>query len=317
MSVLITRVLRSFQISGSPYSFLFPLSLFSTDTLLSSSRVTLPHGRTSKVPSYPSGPSEDNDSSCEEYEYMNKQAFMMTLSPRQQPGHSKDGHWLQMNKRQRSSLPSLDTEYTECTGHRTSAGENRGGQTKNEEHQDYEFPALNSDSDNTEQQGSGDMEYKYMDIQSVGPDDPPTRDVPHPGATPKQRMKGEREVEEEEDDEYVEEDDYQYTNRQPKLRQDLRGREGLRMQGEGEGEVDEYEDMDSLAAPGAVDPVEYENVQREGEGAVGDMGGQHTGMGAFVKVRAGVGEPSGGDCSFDNPDYWQSRLFLKLNAVNT
>ncbi|XP_021465624.2 receptor tyrosine-protein kinase erbB-3-like isoform X2 [Oncorhynchus mykiss] len=296
------------------------------ETLLFSSQVTLPHWKTSKVSSYPSGPSEDHDSACEEYEYMNKQASIMYLSPRQQPGHSKDGpHRLKMNKRQCSSVP--DTEYSKCMGYRTSAGENSGGQTKNSEHQDYEFPALNSDADNTEQLGSGDMEYKYMDIRSVGPeaserpDDPPTRDVPHPGATPKQRMKGEREVEEEEDDEYVveyvEEDDYQYTNRQPKLRQDLRGREGLRMQGGGEGEVDEYEDMDSLAAPGAGDPVEYENVQREGEGAVGGIGGQHTGMGAFVKVCAGVGEPSGGDCSFDNPDYWQSRLFLKLNAVNT
>ncbi|KAM9523548.1 receptor tyrosine-protein kinase erbB-3-like isoform 2-T2 [Salvelinus alpinus] len=296
------------------------------ETLLFSSQVTLPRGKTSKVSSYPSGPSEDHDSACEEYEYMNKQASIMYLSPRQQPVHSKDGpQRLKMNKRQCSSVP--DTEYSKCMGHRTSAGENRGGQTKNEEHQDYEFPALNSDSDNTEQRGSVDMEYKYMDILSVGPeaserpDDPPTRDVPHPGATPKQWMRGEREVEEEEDDEYVveyvEEDDYQYTNRQPKLRHALRGREGLRMQGGGEGEVDEYEDMDSLAAPGAGDPVEYENVQREGEGAVGGMGGQHTGMGAFVKVRAGVGEPSGGDCSFDNPDYWQSRLFLKLNAVNT
>ncbi|XP_024283098.1 receptor tyrosine-protein kinase erbB-3 isoform X2 [Oncorhynchus tshawytscha] len=296
------------------------------ETVLFSSQINLPHWKTSKVSSYPSGTSEDHDSACEEYEYMNKQASIMYLSPRQQPGHSKDGpHRLKMNKRQCSSVP--DTEYSKCMGYRTSAGENRGGQTKNEEHQDYEFPALNSDSDNTEQQGSGDMEYKYMDIRSVGPEaserpnDPPTRDVPHPGATPKQRMKGEREVKEEEDNkyvvEYVAEDDYQYTNRQPKLRQDLRGREGLRMQGGGEGEVDEYEDMDSLAAPGAGDPVEYENVQREGEGAVGGMGGQHTGMGAFVKVRAGVGEPSGGDCSFDNPDYWQSRLFLKLNAVNT
>ncbi|XP_038871911.1 receptor tyrosine-protein kinase erbB-3-like [Salvelinus namaycush] len=296
------------------------------ETLLFSSQVTLPRGKTSKVSSYPSGPLEDHDSACEEYEYMNKQASIMYLSPRQQPVHSKDGpQRLKMNKRQCSSVP--DTEYSKCMGHRTSAGENRGGQTKNEEHQDYEFPALNSDSDNTEQRGSVDMEYKYMDILSVGPeaserpDDPPTRDVPHPGATPKQWMRGEREMEEEEDDEYVveyvEEDDYQYTNRQPKLRQALRGREGLRMQGGGEGEVDEYEDMDSLAAPGAGDPVEYENVQREGEGAVGGMGGQHTGMGAFVKVRAGVGEPSGGDCSFDNPDYWQSRLFLKLNAVNT
>lgn len=84
------------------------------------------------------------------------------------------------------------------------------------------------------------------------------------------------------------------------------------MQRGGEGEVDEYEDMDSLAAPGAGDPVEYENLQGEGEGVVRAIGGQRTGMGAFVKVRAGVGvgEP-GGDCSFDNPDYWQSRLFLK------
>ncbi|CAB1315031.1 unnamed protein product [Coregonus sp. 'balchen'] len=297
------------------------------ETLLSSSQVTLPHGRTSKVPSYPSGPLEDHDSACEEYEYMNKQACMMYLSPRQQPGHSKDGpQRLKMNKRQHSSVP--DTEYTKCTGYRTSAGENRGSQTKNEEHQEYEFPALNSDSDDTEERGSGDVEYKYMDIRSVGPeaserpDDPPTRDVPHPGATPKQRMRGERDVEEEEDEyveEYVEEDNYQYINRQPKLRQALRGREGLRMQGGGEGEVDEYEDMDSLAAPGAGDPVEYENLQREGEGAMGGMGGQHTGMGAFVKVHAGVGvgEPSGGDRSFDNPDYWQSRLFLKLNAVST
>ncbi|XP_014022617.1 receptor tyrosine-protein kinase erbB-3 isoform X2 [Salmo salar] len=292
------------------------------ETILFSSQVTLLHGKTSKVSSYPSGPLEDHDRACEEYEYMNKQASIIYLSPRQQPGHSNDGpQRLKMNKRQCSSVP--DTEYSKCMGYRTSAGENRGGQTKNEEHQDYEFPALNSDSDNTEQHGSGDVEYKYMDIRGVGPgaserpDDPPTRDVPHPGATPKQRMRGEREVEEEEDDEYIEKDDYQYTNRQPKLRQTLRGREGLRMQGGGEGEVDEYEDMDSLAAPGAGDPVEYENVQREGEGAVGGMEGQHTGMGAFVKVRAGVGEPSGGDCSFDNPDYWQSRLFLKLNAVNT
>uniref|UniRef100_A0A8C7RR14 Receptor protein-tyrosine kinase n=1 Tax=Oncorhynchus mykiss TaxID=8022 RepID=A0A8C7RR14_ONCMY len=185
-------------------------------------------------------------------------------------------------------------------------------------------PDTEGEEDQNGYVGSGDVEYEYMDIRSVGPeaserpDDPPTRVVPHPGAMHKQRMRDEREVEEE-DDEYVEEDDYHYTNRQPKLRQALRSREGLRMQRGGEGEVDEYEDMDSLAAPGAGDPVEYENLQGEGEGVVGGMGGQHTGMGAFVKVRAGVGvgEPGGGDRSFDNPDYWQSRLFLKPNAVST
>uniref|UniRef100_A0A6Q2Z5D8 Receptor protein-tyrosine kinase n=1 Tax=Esox lucius TaxID=8010 RepID=A0A6Q2Z5D8_ESOLU len=81
-------------------------------------------------------------------------------------------------------------------------------------------------------------------------------------------------------------------------------------------EADEYEDMDSLAAPGAGDPVEYENLQGGDEGAVGV---QHSGMRTFVKVRAvvEVGEPGSGDRSFDNPDYWQSRLFLKPTTVTT
>uniref|UniRef100_A0A673Z812 Receptor protein-tyrosine kinase n=1 Tax=Salmo trutta TaxID=8032 RepID=A0A673Z812_SALTR len=37
----------------------------------------------------------------------------------------------------------------------------------------------------------------------------------------------------------------------------------------------------------------------------------------ILRAGVGVGEPGGGDCSFDNPDYWQSRLFLKPNTVST
>uniref|UniRef100_A0A3P9A7X5 Receptor protein-tyrosine kinase n=1 Tax=Esox lucius TaxID=8010 RepID=A0A3P9A7X5_ESOLU len=227
---------------------------------------------------------EDHSSACEEYEYMNKQACMRSLSPRPQLGHTKDGsQWLKMDKRQRSSLPSPDTEYTECTGLRPSAEANREGKTKNEEQQDYEFPESCE-----EERGSNDVEYEYMDIRNVRPDDPPAQDVPLPGAIPKRPM-----------GEYA-----------------LQGQEGLRMLGRRGQEADEYEDMDSLAAPGAGDPVEYENLQGGDEGAVGV---QHSGMRTFVKVRAvvEVGEPGSGDRSFDNPDYWQSRLFLKPTTVTT
>uniref|UniRef100_A0A6Q2YUG9 Receptor protein-tyrosine kinase n=1 Tax=Esox lucius TaxID=8010 RepID=A0A6Q2YUG9_ESOLU len=185
-------------------------------------------------------------------------------------------------------LPGLgDSPERECTGLRPSAEANREGKTKNEEQQDYEFPESCE-----EERGSNDVEYEYMDIRNVRPDDPPAQDVPLPGAIPKRPMGGDMEEKMEE------------------------GQEGLRMLGRRGQEADEYEDMDSLAAPGAGDPVEYENLQGGDEGAVGV---QHSGMRTFVKVRAvvEVGEPGSGDRSFDNPDYWQSRLFLKPTTVTT
>ncbi|KAL0978362.1 hypothetical protein UPYG_G00169500 [Umbra pygmaea] len=279
------------------------------------SRSALPYGRTSKFPSYSAGLSEDRDSACEEYEYMNKQPRTTSLSSRQQLGHNKDGpQWLKMNKIHRCSLPSTNTEYTECTGLGRSAKDNKVAQIRSEEQMDHEFP----DSSHMERR-SNDDEYEYMDIRNEQPHNPPTRDVPLPGAMPKQRIKG-KEEEEEEDEyiegEYIEEDDYQYTNSQPKLRKTLQGCEGQKVQGGAGEEVDEYEDMDSLAAPGTGDPVEYENLQGDGEGA---DGGEHTETGTFLKVCSVVEmrEPGCRDRSFDNPDYWQSRLFLKANTVST
>ncbi|KAJ7999155.1 hypothetical protein DPEC_G00212470 [Dallia pectoralis] len=270
------------------------------ETHLSTSRCILPHGKRHRISSYSV---EDHEDDCEEYEYMNKQAYMMSLSPRQQPGHTKDGsQWLKMDKMQRRSLPSPETERT---GYRLSAGENRAGKNRNDKH-DYELPIPRE-----AERGSNDVQYEYMDIRNVSPDDPPTRDVPLPGAVPKQPTRGEmgeENVEDEYIEEAVEDNDYQYTNRQPKLRKALRDQEGLRVQaGRGE-EMDEYEDMDSAAPPGAGDSVEYENLQGNEEGAVGL---KRTGTRTLVKV----GEPGGGDRSFDNPDYWQSRLFLKPNTV--
>uniref|UniRef100_A0A8C4EYG5 Receptor protein-tyrosine kinase n=1 Tax=Dicentrarchus labrax TaxID=13489 RepID=A0A8C4EYG5_DICLA len=79
------------------------------------------------------------------------------------------------------------------------------------------------------------------------------------------------------------------------------------------------EDMDCFATLRPDNTVVYQNVQREREGAVGGSKARRSGFEPYVKVQAGVGvgEPAAGDRSFDNPDYWHSRMFLKPNAVPT
>ncbi|XP_023279412.1 receptor tyrosine-protein kinase erbB-3 isoform X1 [Seriola lalandi dorsalis] len=258
------------------------------DTLLSS-RAT--PGRMGK--SHSSGILDDPDN--EEYEYMNKQT---PVSLRH------NSHWLKPNKKRTSSVSS---QVTACSGDTTPSVEVRGVHTRNKD---------NSDS---EQQGSNEVEYEYMDIRGSEKDEsPPVHDPPPPLTPARIRGQVEDEVEEEED-EYVEDSNYHYTNRQPKLRQALRDRKELKIQGRDDAEAYEYEDMDCFAALRPGDVVVYQNLHRDGEGAVGGTEVHRSGFEPYVKVRAGVGvgEPAGGDRSFDNPDYWHSRMFLKPKAVPT
>uniref|UniRef100_A0A671PW99 receptor protein-tyrosine kinase n=1 Tax=Sinocyclocheilus anshuiensis TaxID=1608454 RepID=A0A671PW99_9TELE len=88
----------------------------------------------------------------------------------------------------------------------------------------------------------------------------------------------------------------------------------LRVQGlmQGEGEVYEYEDMDSLAAGGAS-AAEYQNLEGEDEESVGLTDEPRSlGPEEYLKVHAGTEHKA-----FDNPDYWHSRSFHKANAVRT
>uniref|UniRef100_H3DAT2 Receptor protein-tyrosine kinase n=1 Tax=Tetraodon nigroviridis TaxID=99883 RepID=H3DAT2_TETNG len=63
----------------------------------------------------------------------------------------------------------------------------------------------------------------------------------------------------------------------------------------------------------------YQNIQREGEGPAGQSPAQRSGFGAYVSVRAGVGlgDPAAVDRSFDNLEYWHSRMFPNPKAVQT
>ncbi|XP_033482825.2 receptor tyrosine-protein kinase erbB-3a isoform X1 [Epinephelus lanceolatus] len=258
------------------------------DTLLSSSRAA--PGRISK--SHSSGLLDDPDE--EEYEYMNRQLCVTPVSPR----HSS--HWLKPNKTRTASVSS---QATACSVDTIPSVEVRRSNH-------------NSDS---EQQGSNEVQYEYMDIRGSDRDDSPPVPDPPPPPTPARMGREVEDDDEEEEDEYVEDSNYHYTNRQPKLRQALRDKKELKIEGRDESEAYEYEDMDSFAAQQPRDAVVYQNLKREGEGAVGATDAHRSGFEPYVKVRAGVGvgDPPAGDRSFDNPDYWHSRMFLKPKAVPT
>uniref|UniRef100_A0A671WTV2 Receptor protein-tyrosine kinase n=1 Tax=Sparus aurata TaxID=8175 RepID=A0A671WTV2_SPAAU len=83
-------------------------------------------------------------------------------------------------------------------------------------------------------------------------------------------------------------------------------------------EVEEYEEMTRLGvAPGGWEQPDYQNLPVKGRAAAEETGSSRcAGIGGYIKVCAGVGEP-GSNTSFDNPDYWHSRLFLKPDAVRT
>uniref|UniRef100_A0A3B3ZZ49 Receptor protein-tyrosine kinase n=1 Tax=Periophthalmus magnuspinnatus TaxID=409849 RepID=A0A3B3ZZ49_9GOBI len=154
-----------------------------------------------------------------EYEYMNRQrSSTSTRNPSQRSKTS--------NKKIRTS--SLSSYATTSSGDITPTPELRGS---------FNGPDM-------DQFGSSEVQYEYMDIRCSG-ESPPTHDLPPPPPTKINR----------DEDDYDE--DYHYTNRQPKLHQALQDRNQLRIQGAEEEE------------------------------------------------------------SFDNPDYWHSRMYMKSNAVPT
>ncbi|KAG7520094.1 receptor tyrosine-protein kinase erbB-3-like [Solea senegalensis] len=86
----------------------------------------------------------------------------------------------------------------------------------------------------------------------------------------------------------------------------------------GEEEVEEYEEMTRFGVvPSEWNQSDYQNVPVKGRAVSEEMGGgKCVGIRGYIKVCAGMGEP-GSNTSFDNPDYWHSRLFLKPDAVRT
>uniref|UniRef100_A0A673KXP3 receptor protein-tyrosine kinase n=1 Tax=Sinocyclocheilus rhinocerous TaxID=307959 RepID=A0A673KXP3_9TELE len=77
----------------------------------------------------------------------------------------------------------------------------------------------------------------------------------------------------------------------------------------------EYVDMEASGRTGSEDrdQVDYQNFPVKGRPVMGEEP-QKTGLRSYIKVCAGV---EAQNTSFDNPDYWHSRLFHKKDAVCT
>lgn len=82
--------------------------------------------------------------------------------------------------------------------------------------------------------------------------------------------------------------------------------------------VEEYEEMTiQRVVPIGWEQADYQNLPVKGRTCPEDVGSNRCGgIGEYIKVCTGMGEP-GGNTSFDNPDYWHSRLFLQPDAVRT
>ncbi|MGH0145732.1 UNVERIFIED_CONTAM: hypothetical protein FKN15_038750 [Acipenser sinensis] len=237
--------------------------------------------------------SRDDDS--EEYEYMNKQSRLLSLSPRCSTAEPPQGGAAELKH---SKSPRCSTSKSPAA------------------------PA--------EQQKQKDtIEYEYMDTRSMvlDPKEPQSATWRKEDPTTAKEEK---------------EEDYEYMNKQPRLTKSLsmlRNHSKLQMESERTGKAasvedlgsngpesentapdqQEYEEMDAFALPedsedhgiNMTPPEKAPEYQNFPETEKASEKGRVNG---FVKTRAGAREQ---DHSFDNPDYWHSRLFLKPDAVRT
>lgn len=240
---------------------------------------------------------EAHDSGEEEYEYMNNPNI---------PLRHTTGQNQQLTNRNFSihkppgANHRLSVEGTESSGglSQTSLDERS--------HSNADLPS--SEAEYAETDLDQELQYEYMDIRSgpgaTAPNTNPRIDLLRQGSHISSRNSPEKNE--------CEEEEYQYTNRQPRLRRSLMAH-GLI---EGEGEVYEYEEMDSQVA-GGNSRAEYQNLH-EAVKEEGTQGQPRHGVRPYIKVQAGLGMGKDeSDRCFDNPDYWHSRSFSKANAVHT
>ncbi|XP_049921768.1 receptor tyrosine-protein kinase erbB-3b [Epinephelus moara] len=209
-----------------------------------------------------------------------------------------------------------------CEG---GAAEQRDSTEKRERTEDSDSGIRVVDDQGEAAHGLG--RYEYMDIRrsdSTEGEDPAWErrgsqtSANSAGETDETDQKVEvlkKELEEEE-----EEEKYHNTNKQHALQGSVSGMvmprpDVLTAGGE---TVEEYEEMTRFGVmPSGWEQADYQNLPVKGRAVPEEMGsGRCAGIGGYIKVCAGMGEP-GSNTSFDNPDYWHSRLFLKPDAVRT
>lgn len=163
--------------------------------------------------------------------------------------------------------------------------------------------------------------YEYMDIRRS--DSTEGEDAAQRGSSESAKSAADAEmVEVHVKDQRVEEEHGKYhnTNKQAPYCEDVSGVVKARpdvFKAAGE-KVEEYEEMTwSEATPSGWERANYQNLPAKVNAVSEEADGDRcAGIGDYIKVCAVVGSPDG-NTSFDNPDYWHSRLFIKPDAVRT
>ncbi|XP_074537587.1 receptor tyrosine-protein kinase erbB-3b isoform X2 [Halichoeres trimaculatus] len=217
-----------------------------------------------------------------------------------------------------SVLPLTNKQEEEgCVG---SVAEQRESPEKNQPSEDFNggIRAMGDQGDGAQGRGR----YEYMDIRRCDSTERDDQAWEKSGSqTSEAGMEETDQIEEVMKKEHKdgEEEMYHNTNKQP-----LRGNliaavlprpDVLTSGGE---KVEEYEDMTRLGVvPSGWEQADYQNLPVKGRAVTDELGSSRCdGIGGYIKVCAGIGEP-GSNTSFDNPDYWHSRLFIKPDAVRT
>lgn len=160
--------------------------------------------------------------------------------------------------------------------------------------------------------------YEYMDIRrsdSIEGNDPPQERCQ---TSAKSSAKTEETGRAEESQRVEDEKKYHHKSKQATLHGSSMVMPRPDVLAAGGEEMEEYEEMARFAGvPGGQEQADYQNLPVKGRAVSEEVGsGRCAGIGGYIKVCAGMGEP-GSNTSFDNPDYWHSRLFLKPDAVRT
>lgn len=203
-----------------------------------------------------------------------------------------------------------------CKG---AAAKQRDGMEKDHLHRRREIKSV----DHKTEVGRGICRYEYMDIRHSDSSEGGESELERCGSQTSSTTGAETDqtagglVKERKGEE---ETQICHTNKQAAVTEDPSGGvvPGADVLAAGAGTVEEYEEMSRFEkVPGERRHAEYENLPAKARAVPEEMDGDRcAGIGEYIKVCAGIREP-GNNTSFDNPDYWHSRLFLKPDAVRT
>ncbi|KAM6977789.1 receptor tyrosine-protein kinase erbB-3b [Aplochiton taeniatus] len=265
---------------------------------------------------------------AQEYEFMNKQPGPLTRSPKAISIHLDTPSTVLWKKNSPLPSPTYNTapslEEADKNGHLTGLPESQASGDSN--------PTGEGQRRSASAAAAVAVEYEYMDIRSTNSRKKPVWEKREgqissqkATSTKERNRMGSIQLDEDKRVEGEVEEEDKHTNKQLRPKGSLSSGAGPSpdVLTNGAGQIEEYEEMEGFrsTASSGLEQAEYQNLPLMGKAAATvameeEVNSRCVGLRGYIKVCAGVGEPTN-NTSFDNPDYWHSRLFLKPDALRT